>query len=67
MTLTQEQIHEVCLFQAGLSREEEWLFSHLAWVTNDPNVVTYEDKYEVMQKWLAGKYSYTTDPLEESQ
>lgn len=51
MTLTQEQIDEVTYFQLNLSKEDEWLFFHLAWVAGDTDVITYEDKYEIMQKW----------------
>ncbi len=51
MALTQEQIDEVCRFQMSLSREDEWLFYHLAWVAGDTDVITFEDKYAIMQKW----------------
>ncbi len=49
--LTQEQIIEVQAFQFGLSREDEWLFYHLAWVAGDTDVITYEDKYSIMKRW----------------
>ena len=49
--LTQEQIIEVQKFQLSLSREDEWLFYHLAWVAGDTSTITYEDKWEIMQKW----------------
>lgn len=49
--LTQEQICEVQKFQCSLSHEDEWLFYHLAWVHGDTDVITYRDKYEIMQKW----------------
>ena len=51
MSLTQDQINEVCNFQSSLSTDDEWLFFHLAWVTGNTDVITYEDKYEVMQDW----------------
>ncbi len=51
MTLTQEQIHEVCEFQASLNYVDEWLFFHLAWGGSTADKVTYEDKYEIMQRW----------------
>ena len=51
MVLTQEQKREVEAFQQSLSREDDWLFYHLAWVAGDTDRITYEDKYEIMQKW----------------
>ncbi len=51
MELTQEQINEVTAFQVSLNREDEWLFYHLAWVAGDTDAITYEDKYEIMQRW----------------
>ena len=51
MELSQEQINEVNRFQMSLSREDEWLFYHLAWVTGDTDTITFEDKYAIMQKW----------------
>ena len=62
--LTSEQKREVERFQQGLSREDEWHFYHLAWVAGDTDVITYEDKYEVMQKWLAGKYGELIERIE---
>ena len=49
--LTQEQVDELYAFDQGLSKADEWLFFHLAWVTGDQSRVTNEDKYEVMQRW----------------
>ncbi len=51
MRLTQEQIDEVCEFQASLSKEDEWLFAHRAWVVSPRNKISFEDKYQVMQRW----------------
>lgn len=51
MELTSEQKREVEAFQQNLSREDEWLFYHLAWVAGDTDRITYEDKYEIMKKW----------------
>lgn len=51
MTLSQEQINEVCQFQSNLSHEDEWLFFHLAWVAGDTDVITLEDKYDIMKRW----------------
>ena len=51
MTLSHEQIIEVQKFQISLSHEDEWLFYHLAWVAGDTEQITYEDTYEIMQRW----------------
>ena len=52
--LTQEQINEVCEFKQSLSKNDEWLFFHLAWALSEENkhtAVEFEDKYEIMKKW----------------
>ncbi len=49
--LTQEQIEEVQEFQSGLSGEDEWYFYHLAWVAGPTDTITFEDKYDIMQRW----------------
>ena len=50
--LSQEQIDEVQVFQAGLPDDKEWLFYHLAWVAGDDKTsISFEDKYEIMQRW----------------
>lgn len=51
MSMTSEQKREVETFQQSLSREDEWLFYHLAWATGETDTITYEDKYEIMKKW----------------
>lgn len=49
MNLTSEQKREVEAFQSSLSKKDECVF--LAWATGDDDTITYEDKYEIMQRW----------------
>lgn len=49
--LNQEQINKVCEFEASLNPDDEWLFFHLAWAHSKIDVVTFEDKYEIMKRW----------------
>jgi len=51
--LTQEQIDELHEFQKGLSANNEWLFFNIAALRagRDGDAVTFEDKYEAMQRW----------------
>ena len=55
MTLTQDQIHEVEVFQQSLNPVDDYLFFNLALAhaANDGrhNGVTFEDKYNIMQRW----------------
>ncbi len=49
MSLTQEQIHELCEFRASLSKSDDWLLFNLA--AAGKNRVDFEDEYKIMQRW----------------
>lgn len=59
MSLTQEQINEVTAFQFSLSDRDEWLFYHLAWANGETDIISFKDKYSIMQRWeeLLGVYN----------
>ena len=49
--ITQKEIDRVCEFESKLSKNDEWLFFHLAWGRSTGKCVTWEDKYAVMLNW----------------
>ncbi len=54
MEITQEQIEELDLFVKKLNELEEYLFWNLSVFTAQEHghfAITYEDKWEALQKW----------------
>ncbi len=51
MGITQEQVNEIEEFRLSLSKEDEWLFWNVCVATKTEIAVTYEHKYETMQRW----------------
>ncbi len=53
MSIIQEEINEVCEFQANLNANDEWLFWNISALRaiDESGPVTFEDKQRIMKKW----------------